>query len=566
MHDRYRIRRDGIVVVAWTLLVACPVGVMAAVPGYGEPLIFARTGITSFNLPNGSSLTSTTIGLNDQRDVVVDINVVGKTGNPGLFFGQLVAQTPTGGIVANAADIITGDPQVNELGEAVFAVGLADSPFIYEKSSGSVGPINYPLGVTGSDRLRLTDAQLLGGRLAIGFTGDVYGTFNRQSVGLPALTLYATDDGVDSGSPYSFLFSPDTSQTGGLSDAPRMAAKVAATGNFDLEQIRIFDADGSTTLVAVETESDPFSPFSEFITNSVSISDDGTHVAFQATDLSGNSGIYRYDDTSGAIDVIAIEGNGLVNEIDIFAPDINNAGQVVFRGDDVAGRNSVFIGDGEHLIRVIGEGDTFMTDLGPRQLGRRDMAASQSGGPQINNRGDLGYIFQYFDPTNPGSVADGSLVMLSPAVPTGDFDGDGAYTCADIDALILAIVGGSNNSTFDLNGDGNVDLGDRDAWLAEAGAAQLTSGQPYLLGDTDLDGTVDGRDFLVWNQHKFTAAEGWCQADFNADGIADGQDFLIWNGHKFTSADPTRFVPEPTASMLAVWLLTLSTCCRWVTH
>ncbi len=88
------------------------------------------------------------------------------------------------------------------------------------------------------------------------------------------------------------------------------------------------------------------------------------------------------------------------------------------------------------------------------------------------------------------------------------------------------------------------------------GAANLDSGSPYLKGDANLDGTVDGMDFLDWNANKFTSTPAWCSGDFNADGVVDGQDFLIWNGNKFMSADgQVASVPEPSSLSLATLLL-----------
>ena len=134
---------------------------------------------------------------------------------------------------------------------------------------------------------------------------------------------------------------------------------------------------------------------------------------------------------------------------------------------------------------------------------------------------------------------------------TGDFDGDGDYACEDVNQLIAAILTGLNDPNFDLSGDGLVDENDLDSWLAEAGAAELASGNPYLRGDANLNGTVDGIDYLAWNENKFTSLPDWCGGDFNADGIIDGLDFLLWNDNKFTSADVAAQVPEPTCA----WLL-----------
>jgi glucose/arabinose dehydrogenase len=119
----------------------------------------------------------------------------------------------------------------------------------------------------------------------------------------------------------------------------------------------------------------------------------------------------------------------------------------------------------------------------------------------------------------------------------GDFNDDHLLTVADIDALVAAIAGGSHPLLFDMTGDGLVNLADRDLWLAVAGAFNLPSQNPYLLGDANLDGLVDGSDFGAWNSHKFTSIAAWSAGDFNADGVVDGSDFNIWNSNKFTMTD-----------------------------
>ncbi|MEM8679129.1 MAG: family 16 glycosylhydrolase [Planctomycetota bacterium] len=139
-------------------------------------------------------------------------------------------------------------------------------------------------------------------------------------------------------------------------------------------------------------------------------------------------------------------------------------------------------------------------------------------------------------------------------VVTGDFNRDGFYDCLDIDALVGEIAGDTDAPEFDLTGDGSVNGDDLEAWLVEGGAEnpELTGGQPFLLGDANLDGQVDGLDFVAWNGDKFTATAAWCSGDFNADGLVDGADFVIWNTNKFTSSDAVQAVPEPEATGLAL--------------
>ncbi len=115
--------------------------------------------------------------------------------------------------------------------------------------------------------------------------------------------------------------------------------------------------------------------------------------------------------------------------------------------------------------------------------------------------------------------------------------GDGVYDCSDIDFVVAQIASGVFDPQLDFTGDGRLNIDDVGAWLAEAGAANLGPGRAYLFGDANLDGNVDGLDFLVWNANKFSANPAWCAGDFNADGLVSGLDFVIWNQHKFQTAD-----------------------------
>lgn len=135
----------------------------------------------------------------------------------------------------------------------------------------------------------------------------------------------------------------------------------------------------------------------------------------------------------------------------------------------------------------------------------------------------------------------------------GDFNHDGHLDCADINSLVFAIVYQPHDLTYDLSGDGEVNLADLDLWLAVAGAApgSPTGGNPFLYGDANLDGVVDGQDFIAWNAHKFTNIAAWCAGDFTADGVVDGQDFIQWNTNKFRSA---QLLGQPeVAATNGVW-------------
>ncbi len=151
------------------------------------------------------------------------------------------------------------------------------------------------------------------------------------------------------------------------------------------------------------------------------------------------------------------------------------------------------------------------------------------------------------------------------AIATPDFSGDGVLDCIDIDALVAQIAAGTNSSLFDLTGDGLVDTADLDEWRVQGGASNLPSGNPYLVGDANLDGTVDGQDYIAWNIHKFTNEASWCHGDFTADGVIDVQDFIKWNNNKFTSADGISVVPEPASHAwpIVAMLLAAASNIRW---
>jgi hypothetical protein len=77
---------------------------------------------------------------------------------------------------------------------------------------------------------------------------------------------------------------------------------------------------------------------------------------------------------------------------------------------------------------------------------------------------------------------------------------------------------------------------------------------PLHAGDFDLDGDVDGADFVVW-QTTYPGPfipEGYYAADGDADGDVDGADFVIWQTNfPYTPASGgTVPVPEPNGLLL----------------
>ncbi len=157
------------------------------------------------------------------------------------------------------------------------------------------------------------------------------------------------------------------------------------------------------------------------------------------------------------------------------------------------------------------------------------------------------FNFMVYSDQGLGDISEVITYTLAsaPAGPDGDFNNDDLWDCTDIDALVAEIVAGNNNPAFDMNGDGSVNAADvtdaGDGWLAVGGANNIpaTGGNPFLVADGDLSGSVEVADFNIWNANKFTSTPGWCSGDYNADGVVDVGDFNAWNGNKFQSSSGT---------------------------
>ena len=134
-----------------------------------------------------------------------------------------------------------------------------------------------------------------------------------------------------------------------------------------------------------------------------------------------------------------------------------------------------------------------------------------------------------------GQAGSGEYLLNVSGGLSGDFDSDGDLDCDDIDALTRAAAAGTNDPQFDVTGDNAVDLADVNEWVLNL--------KGTLIGDANLDFTVDVSDFNLWSANKFTTGTAWCSGDFNANGVTDVSDFNLWSANKFTTtANPLLVV------------------------
>jgi hypothetical protein len=82
---------------------------------------------------------------------------------------------------------------------------------------------------------------------------------------------------------------------------------------------------------------------------------------------------------------------------------------------------------------------------------------------------------------------------------------------------------------------------------------------PWMLGDYNLDGSVDGADLAVWETTFVDPGDHFqaytpLMADGNQNGFIDGGDLLVWQREfgKGLPLSETAQAPEPTTLLLAL--------------
>jgi hypothetical protein len=184
--------------------------------------------------------------------------------------------------------------------------------------------------------------------------------------------------------------------------------------------------------------------------------------------------------------------------------------------------------------------DTSVTELLRlnRLTGKQELIVLNSNTLDFTLPGGTGDLFKYNDGIFPGFIL-------------GDFNDENGINNLDIDLLFAKIgAGGVFDSRFDVTLDGSlINSADMDELIHNI------IGTEY--GDANLDGNVDGGDFLIW-QRGFGTAGGWSFGDFNGDGVVSALDLTILeSNYGFQSALMAALgdigsssVPEPASLML----------------
>ncbi len=386
-----------------------PIVAQAALPEYEPPELEARSNLLvndeGFNLPPGSSFNSIDPAIDDDANVAFPVQVVPDAGgsHPGVWFGAggvgaLVYEGPSDAIISSASPLDHGGSIVFTLSDT----GGADGLYLYDPAAGEAARVNtspvlpnyYGSPDINADGVLGYQANFAGGR-ALASTGD--GTS----------VIHVADRGLVPDSPYTYIYSP------AFNDQRHLAAKVATSDDqFTNVEIRIFAPDGSSELILANQATDAASPYSKF-DNSLALNNKDV-IAVVATRAADNRRVVLRSDGETTTEIAEVDPDGTIRDIEFFAPAINDAGLVAFRARDENGQ-AIYVGDGESLARVIGNGDDVETDLGLAQIGQNNATDPIfSGKPAINARGDIAFIAGLY-PAGDNQTEWGSGVFVTRA-------------------------------------------------------------------------------------------------------------------------------------------------------
>ena len=139
----------------------------------------------------------------------------------------------------------------------------------------------------------------------------------------------------------------------------------------------------------------------------------------------------------------------------------------------------------------------------------------------------------------------------TPADPTDDW-WDSSYTEVQIDqALMDDMFNNVNNRgvalwDWDLGSNGPIFSADQNAGFWPYIYARI---EPWS-GDANLDGCVDGLDYVAWSNNYDLDPSSWVEGDYNLDGVTDGLDYVVWSNNYNAGCPTPGAVPEPATMVL----------------
>jgi hypothetical protein len=369
----------------------CTQNVFAIIGEYNPPELLARSDIQDgYNLPAMSFLNNPTPVINNNGDVLFKVMSVEGTNNQGIWLKTIDDQNGKIVYIAPEERFIT-DPSINDAGKIVFNLydeGVTDGIFEMDSKSLEVDQVLRP---TNLPIQHYTYPQILNNdHIIFRATNDLN---DRMIYDLNATKLKKLlSEGSDVfKNKISYLFRPSTNENGNLV----LKVRFGDRGQWNEENP---DAILMVTpsldpkipgpiykIIASDKDFDLSSDYQSF-GNSVSLSHSG-NIAFTATKSDSKKSILFFKDN--VIRSYASEGNDDIGEIELFAPKVNDLGQVLFRAKDESGARAIFLADGTAVKKIIREGDVVNTDQGLAKVLDNPNFPGFGGEVDLNDKGDI---------------------------------------------------------------------------------------------------------------------------------------------------------------------------------
>lgn len=377
-----------------TTILSLATALTTTLPDYKSEILARTNGANTYNLPAYAIVNSASPSINDAGEVAFTVvsSGIDQTGDHGMQSGiWLKSRKDLDGRIIYYApeEKMVSDPKMLERGDALFTQFdemSSDGLFSFNPqtqttenvfSAKNMSAVNYPQSIGNTSyAFRSTDPE--NNRSFFEVRGDKVSQVVSEDAG------------------FAFLFGPSVNEASQWVFKARLGEKfnyseeapdqiVLLTPQFAVSGEKAYQK----TIVAQDADSDVLSPYKSF-DNSPAITNAG-FVVFTATLKNKVRTIIAVKD--GIHYVVAREGENDISQIELFSPQINDNGFVVFRAKDSKGLRGIYLANPfamqPEVKRLLGEGDSIMADQGIASIIRRDNFPGFGGNVDINNNNEI---------------------------------------------------------------------------------------------------------------------------------------------------------------------------------
>lgn len=350
---------------------------IAAVDFDKPKLILSANLGPSYLLPPGSDFSNSTPTINDHREMGISLGVIGDDNSSGIWTKSRYGS----GIVYRNADMKSiSNFKLGNNGHFAFTVSSSQETLAIIKTSESKSK-TYQFNdyINSEDFYPFANIkylyQTLNGAFFMATNFKGHKGYFKQNNGVIQLDEQYSRRGDSK----SYLFAPAYSEDG------KVAYKVRYGKKNEWNERRpdkiLLNINGKTSIVAQDKDSDQNSLWDGF-RNSVAVNTHG-HIAYVAYKNKVNSLVLN----NGVETIIAQEGKDL-KEITYFAPVLNDANMIAFRGIHLDGRHCIFLYENKKLKTPLCQYDEINTPFGMLMLSYGQHIPF-GGNIALNNLGDL---------------------------------------------------------------------------------------------------------------------------------------------------------------------------------